>query len=333
MTDQSHPIEPPRTMLQDMRLVFATILTDPGSSLAYGADALVHITVGLVVASYSLGMVVTLAAGAVIMTVYLVAILVYNSMTRHHTHPELGGGAYVSALITSNQIRRHPRLKKLMRFLGKSGTASLLSDFPATQAISLIAGVEALFFIPLDQRLKWAFGFLLFISLIQRFGLGSLARFLIWPVLAFYSCNIAINAVGIYTIITQGWKLPEIGPGIVAGNPAHYVPVLLAAVANGATLITGVEVGYSSVNIPHHKGRAIRASMWTLYSIVLVTYSMQLINFLGLGVRYEDVIPVPLQIARAVGGDFVAVPFGVLTATMLLLAAQTAQTDFPLELL
>lgn len=333
MIEHPHPDEQPRTLLEDMRLIFATILTDPGSSLAYGADALVHITIALVVASYSVGLVVTLAGGAFIMLVYLAAILVYNSMTLHHTHNELGGGAYVSALITSQRIRRHPRVKKLMQFLGKSGTASLLSDFPATQAISLIAGVEALFFIPVNERLKWAFGFLIFISFIQRFGLGNLARFLIWPVLAFYASNIAINATGIITILMNGWKPPEIGSEVHAGNAALYLPILLSAVANGATLITGVEVGYSSVNIPYNKGRAIRASMWTLYGIVLVTYSMQLINFLGLGVHYQDFIPLPIQIAKAVGGDLVAVPFGVLTATMLLLAAQTAQTDFPLEIL
>lgn len=316
----------------DLRILFATILTDPGSSLAYGADALVAVTVALVAVNYQLGALATVVAAALVMGVYLVAVIVYNNMTMHHTHPKLGGGAFVSALITSNQIRRHPFLKKAVHLFGKLGSASLLSDFPATQAISLIAGVEALYFIPVANRLAWVVGFLIFLSVVQRYGLGSLSRFMIWPVIGFYSLNLVINAFGVVEILDQGWRPPTI-PEIKSAGELRILPIVMLAVANGATLITGVEVGYSSVNIPHHRGRAIRASMWFLYIIVLLTYSMQIINFLGLGVAYDPHIPVPIQIASHLGGDTVAVPFGILTAVMLLLAAQTAQSDFPLEIL
>ncbi|MCE9600031.1 MAG: KUP/HAK/KT family potassium transporter [Spirochaetia bacterium] len=321
------------TLLEDIRIIFATILTDPGSSLAYGADALIHVTVGLIVVNYTLGAFATAAGAGIILVVYLLAIIVYNSMTRHHTHKVLGGGAFVSAYITSQSIKKHPRLKKFVSFLGKMGTGSLLADFPATQAISLVAGVEALYFIPLADRLKWVLGFLFLMSFIQRYGLGNLARYLIWPVLGFYSINICINAYGLTQIFANGWHAPVIPATIHAAHAENWLPLVLHAVANGATLITGVEVGYSSVNIPHHKDKAIRVSMWVLYSIVLVTYSMQIINFLGLGVTYDRWIPVPLQIAKFLGGDALATGFGVLTAVMLLLAAQTAQTDFPLEVL
>jgi len=212
------------------------------------------------------------------------------------------------------------------------GTGSLLADFPATQAISLISGVEALYFIPIADRLKWVIGFIFLLSFIQRYGLGNLSRYMIWPVIAFYTFNVGINALGIFTILQHGWHQPIIkevsGMGL-----ERFGYVILSSVANGATLITGVEVGYSSVNIPHHKDRAIRLSMWILYVIVFVTYSMQIINFLGLGVIYIDALPVPIQIVRHLAGDTVASSFGVLTAVMLLLAAQTAQTDFPLEML
>ncbi len=327
-----HPPES-KTILKDIRLLFATILTDPGSSLAYGADALIAVTIVLIKANQELGLLATFISGAAIMLVYFSAIIIYNSMISHHTHPILGGGAYVSALITSTQIRHHPRIKKLMKLLGKTGTASLLADFPATQAISLISGVEALYFIPQEERLKWALGFLVFLSLIQRYGLGNLSKYMIWPVLAFYSVNMGINAFGIVTIFQTGWNYPII-PDSVQQNPTiSLLPVVLAAVANGSTLITGVEVGYSSVNIPHHKGKAVRRAMWMLFGIVMVTYSMQLVNFLGLGITYQAHRPVPIQIASFLGGDHLGVPFGILTAVMLLLAAQTAQSDFPLEML
>ena len=325
----------PPPLISDIRLIFATILTDPGSSLAYGADALIAVTVALLAApqTYQSGVTATLAGGATIMLVYLLAVLVYNGMTRHHTHRVLGGGAFVSALITSEQVRT-PFMKKLLRFMGKGGTASLLADFPATQAISLIAGVEALYFLP-GSRLYWAFAFMALLSFIQRYGIGNLARYMIWPVLAFYVSNIAINTVGIVAIFQNGWHPPTIRGSLPVGTSLLFLPILQRAIANGSTLITGVEVGYSSVNIPHHRGRAIRLSMWILYGVVLTTYAMQLVNFLGLGVVYDldHHIPVPLQIARALGGDALAGPFGVLTAIMLLLAAQTAQTDYPLEML
>lgn len=333
MDSHSHEGREP-TLLDDIRIIFATILTDPGSSLAYGADALIHVTVGLMAVNYTLGMQATLLAGGFVLTVYLIAILVYNSMTRHHVHRVLGGGAFVSAFITSQQIKHHPRLKKFVGFLGKMGTGSLLADFPATQAISLVAGVEALHYvIPSEYRFRAVLVFLVFLSFIQRFGLGALARYMIWPVLAFYIANIVINGYGIASILSGGWKEPVILTHEDA-SMHHWLYIVFHAVANGATLITGVEVGYSSVNIPHHKGKAIRLSMWMLYAVVLVTYTMQLVNFLGLGVTFKaGSPPVPILIAEHLGGEAVAIGFGLLTALMLLLAAQTAQTDFPLEML
>jgi K+ transporter len=331
--ETKHHDHPP-SIFGDIRLVFATILTDPGSSLAYGADALIAVTVILIQADYMIGMTATIIASSTVMFVYFIAILANNKMTRYHTHKVLGGGAFVSAHITSSKIRKHIRLKKAMEFLGKTGTASLLADFPATQAISIISGVEALYFIPVEDRLKYAFGFIVFLSFIQRYGLGNLARYMIWPVLLFYSTNLIINATGIQAILQNGWTPPTIPrEGLKSHGSIAMIPVVLMSIANGATLITGVEVGYSSVNIPHHKGRTIRTSMWILYCIVLATYSMQIINFLGLGISYDPHIPIPIQIANHIGGDHLAAPFGVITAIMLLLAAQTAQTDFPLEAL
>lgn len=322
-----------RTLLQDIRLIFATILTDPGSSLAYGTDALVAVTIVLLHQNYEMGVLATATGGGIILGVYLVSILAYNTMIRHHTHRILGGGAFVSALITSRLIRNHTGLRKFVRGLGKMGTASLLADFPATQAISIIAGIEALYFIPVEDRLQYAIVLIVALSFVQRYGLGNLAKYMIWPVAGFYLTNLAINSYGLYTIYTEGWHPPVVPDDVGYEKASAFIPLLLSAVANGATLITGVEVGYSSVNIPHHKGKAIRISMWILYLIVLLTYSMQLINFLGLGVQYSVFTPVPIQIAQHLGGDMIALPFGILTAIMLLLAAQTAHSDFPLEVL
>lgn len=322
------------TLLEDIRIIFATILTDPGSSLAYGADALIHVTIGLIVSSYTLGVQATFIAAGIVLGVYFIAILVYNNMSKHHTHRVLGGGAFVSAFITSQSIKHHPRLKRFVHFLGKIGTGSLLSDFPATQAISLISGVEALhYIIPADFQFKSVIIFIFALSFIQRFGLGNLSKYMIWPVIAFYAVNLIINGYGVATILSHGWKAPTIS-GMESLSADHFLYVIFHAVANGATLITGVEVGYSSVNIPHHKDRAIRVSMWVLYAIVLVTYTLQIVNFLGLGVTFDaNSPPVPILIADHLTGQYGAIAFGALTAVMLLLAAQTAQTDFPLEML
>lgn len=347
--DAHHGDQPPPTLLEDIRLIFSTILTDPGSSLAYGADSVLAVTVGLLAFNYHLGAAATALAAGVILGVYLIAVLVYNQMTKLHVHPVLGGGAFVSATITSHKVRNHPRLKKGLHVMGMTGTASLLADFPATQALSVISGVEALYFIPREDRLQWALGFVIFLSLIQRYGLSNLARYMIWPVLAFYTSNLLIQFAGIGIILSEGWTPPELKN--VTAHGAFW-PLAFAAIANGATLVTGVEVGYSSVNFPHHKGKAIRVSMWMLYAIVFLTYSLQMVNFLGLGVTYDGLHhrPVPIEIARSVGGallpvgipilenvvtgmDVIAIPFGLMTTVMLLLAAQTAQSDFPLEIL
>ncbi len=334
---QQHNTKNP-SIFQDIRLIFSTILTDPGSSLAYGVDSLIAVTVFLLVQDFVLGVWATVGAAALIMTVYLIAILIYNKMTIYHVHNKLGGGAFVSSLLAAHQIRS-PRIKKLILNLGKMGTASLLSDFPVTQAISLVAGVEALYFIPYNERFMYIIIFLLLISFVQRYGLSNLSRYLIWPVLLFYFSNLIIQFYGIHEIISQGWEKPNFSEFFKKNSIHSFWPILLTGVANGATIITGVEVGYSSVNLPFYRGKSIRISMWILYSIILITYSLQIVNFLGLGVDqtiYGDlksIPPIPLQIALHLGGDFIATAFGVITAIILLLAAQTAQSDFPLEFL
>ena len=265
------------------------------------------------------------------MTVYLFAVIIYNQMTRVHADAKLGGGSYVSAMLAAKSYRHIPWLSHFFEYLGRLGQGSLLADFPVTQSISLISGIEALYWIPDEFRLTSAILLLGLLSLVQRFGLHRIGRFLIWPVVTFYATNLAINAFGVAQIAYHGWTRPimHLSENTIEG----MVPLTFHAIANGATLITGVEVGYSSVNVPHSGHRAVRVSMWILYALVLVTYGMQLVNFLGLGVTYDGSLPVPILIAKTLGGKYLAIPFGILTAVMLVLAAQTAQSDFPLGLL
>lgn len=319
-------------MLSDLRMIFATILTDPGSSLAYGADALIAVTVGLFYSSYTLGVGVTLGGALFIMSVYLISIIVYNQMVDHHADPVFGGGAFVSAMLTSRKIF-HPRLKRTVRSMGKIGNAALLADFPTTQAISMISGVEAMYFIPLEQRLMVAIGLVVLLSMIQKFGLGNLGKIMIWPILAFYAINFLINLTGLATVLMNGPQAPILPQSLDHFKSDRVIAVLFMGIANGATIITGVEVGYSSINIPFHKGKAIKLSMKLLFGIVSVIYLLQIANFLTMGIAYDPTVPVPIQIAKHLGGDYLALPFGLLTALILILASQTAQTDYPLELL
>ncbi|MCB1171840.1 MAG: hypothetical protein KDK25_15945, partial [Leptospiraceae bacterium] len=69
------PSDKPPSLLSDIRIIFATILTDPGSSLAYGADAVIAVTIVLFAGSFETGMTATLTAGGIVMTVYLIAVL------------------------------------------------------------------------------------------------------------------------------------------------------------------------------------------------------------------------------------------------------------------
>ncbi len=329
----SQKIEAKPSLFSDIRIIFSTILTDPGSSLAYGADAVIAVTSVLIYQNYQMGLIVTLGVGFTIMLIYICAVLSYNLMSKYHTHKKYGGGAFVSSVLTANKFK-NPIIKKFLDYIGKTGAASLLADFPVTQAISLISGVEALYFVPPQERLYWFIGFLTLISLVQKFGLNKLSYYLIWPVLSFYTCNLIIQFTGIIQILQQGWHPPVLK--IQANQVQYIIPTVLIALANGTTLITGVEVGYSSINIPYHKHRAMNFSMIALYFIVFFTYIFQLINFLGVGIdqnSFKNIPPVPIQIAYALGGDYLATFFGLLTAVILILAAQTSQTDYPLGLL
>ena len=322
------------SVLSDLRIIFSTILTDPGSSLAYGTDAVIAVTSIIIYQNYKLGMLATLGVGAIIMLVYFVTILAFNIMSKYHSHKLYGGGSFISANLTAGKLKG-ANSKSFFRILAKIGSSSLLADFPVTQAISLISGIEALYFIPPSERIFYFLSFLFLISFIQRYGLGKLSYFMIWPVLGFYLMNLIIQSCGIYEIFKEGWEVPKLK--LDSNQSFHLLSTIFMATANGITLITGVEVGYSSVNIPVNKHKTINLSIVILFIIVSITYILQMVNFLGLGINQfnfkTDIPPVPIQIAYHIGGDFLATPFGILTAIILILAAQTSQTDFPQELL
>ena len=322
------------SVLSDLRIIFSTILTDPGSSLAYGTDAVIAVTSIIIFQNYKLGMLATFGVGAIIMFVYLITILSFNILNKHHCHKLYGGGSFISANLTAEKLKG-ANSKSFFRILGKIGSSSLLADFPVTQAISLISGIEALYFIPPSERIFYFLSFLFLISFVQRYGLGKLSYYMIWPVLCFYLMNLIIQFCGLYEIFREGWEVPKLK--LDSNQSFHLLSTIFLATANGITLITGVEVGYSSVNIPVNKHKSINLSMIILFFIVSITYILQMINFLGLGINQfnltTDIPPVPIQIAYHIGGDFLATPFGILTAIILILAAQTSQTDYPQELL
>ncbi|BCG57000.1 APC family permease [Paenibacillus sp. URB8-2] len=293
----------------------AILSSDALSSVAYGPEQIliVLITVGAAAYWYS----IPIAVGVLILLTAL--IMSYRQIIFAYPH---GGGAYV---VSKNNLGKYP---------GLLAGGSLLVDYILTVAVSVSAGTDAItsaFPNLHNYNVIIAIGFVLIITTLNLRGVTESASILAYPVYLFVLALFILIGVGLYDIVT-GQVSPALHTPI--GTPVAGISLflLLRAFASGSSALTGVEA--ISNAIPNFKDPAPSNAAKTLAAMGLLLallFSGIVVLAYYYGLSPNEEVTVVSQIAELTfGRSFMYFFIQVTTALILILAANTGYSAFPL---
>ncbi len=303
----------------------AVLSSDALSSVAYATEEILHVLVLGGVALWT-GMPIALAV------IVLMAIVVTSYRQTIAAYPR-GGGTYI---VAKDNLGTLP---------GLAAASSILIGYILTVAVSVAAGVAALYSIfPAlqDRRVEIAIGLIVFITIANLRGLREAGNIFAVPTYLFILGILGMIVLGIFRIFTE----PDLAAKFV-GAPGEIVPpgieptglalilVLLRAFTQGSAALTGVEAIADGVPAfkPPEADNARKTLLWMgVISIIMfggITYLAT-----SLGVHPSEQETVVSQIARNIlPSVFGAHPLWffiqIVTALILVLAANTAFSDFP----
>jgi amino acid transporter len=291
--------------------------SDPLSSVAYATQEMMLVLV--LAGTGAFGLVAPLAAGVAALLVIVIAS--YRQTVRAYPH---GGGAYIVAR------------ENLGELPGLTAAAALLVDYTLTVAVSVAAGVAAIVSaLPevAGARVPIAVGLVVLVALANLRGVREAGVLFAVPTYTFVVVMGALILVGVGRCAFGTCpQAASAGTGVEAVQGLTLF-LVLRAFSSGATALTGVEAISNGVTAFRYPQSRNAASTLAIMGTIAVT--------LFLGVSYlavaTNVVPseeggltVVAQIAQAVFGTgpaFYAVQ--VVTALILILAANTAFADFP----
>lgn len=321
------PIPTHREKHERLSLFFGlpVFASDALSSAAYATEAIVSILILASMTALGFQPAITLA----ICALYLIVVISYQQTVR--AYPS-GGGAYI---VAKDNLGERPAVV--------AGSA-LLIDYVLTVAVSIAAGVAALvsafpqlhsMMIPLN---------VVFISLIawaNMRGVRESGMMFALPSYGFVLGMLAMIVLGVVRVwgLDHPVQAVDADPGMIGSEAAFPLMfVLLRAFSAGCVALTGVEA--ISNGVPAFRAPEARNAVLSLRWLAAMMITM----FLGTGfmIQYLPMISlhatanpeyrtVVSQIATFVFG---ANSFGffyiqLATATILILAANTAFADFP----
>jgi amino acid transporter len=214
--------------------------------------------------------------------------------------------------------------------------AALLLDYVLTVAVSITAGVDAIVAAAPDLndiKVQMVIGFILFVTMMNLRGVRESGTLFAIPTYGF--------VLSIYFMIATGFVrcLGGCPQAETAGLELHHAAepltlfLIFKAFAAGTTALTGVEAiadGVQAFRYPQSKNAATTLLVMGVLATSMFLGISALAN--GTNVVYEHGDPrtVVAQVAHAVfgGGAFFYV-VQVMTAGILILAANTAYQDFP----
>ena len=294
--------------------VFAS---DALSSMAYATQEILLVLALVGTAALSLAVPITVAV-AVLLGIVIVS---YRQIVRAYPG---GGGAYVVAY------------ENLGFTAGLTVGAALLLDYILTVSVSITAGGDAIVSaIPslADQKVALTVGLIGLVTLANLRGSKESGRIFAVPTYGF--------VLGIYVLIITGLvKCASGGCPQAESAGEHLEPeqaltafVLLKAFAAGTTALTGVEAiaeGVPVFRYPQSKNAAATLGILGVLSISMFIGVSWLTDHTNVVYTEEATRTVVAQVAHAVfsGGPMFYV-IQVLTALILILAANTAYTGFP----
>ena len=311
----SHKLE--HTLLPKS-LALPVFASDALSSVAY-ATGEIFIQLAIVTLAFKhLVMPISIAIAA------LMAIVVLSYRQTVRAYPS-GGGAYI---VSKDNIGAPA---------GLIAAAALLVDYVMTVVVSIVAGVFAIgsAWPPANEhKVLLAIGFVWLVTFANLRGTKESGVVFAIPTYGFVVSILIMIAVGFSQCLTGCPATEAVEPIHNAATTATAVGLfaILRAFSSGATALTGVEA--ISNGVPAFRRPQSRNAAETLATMGVIAITM----FLGIswlathidGTVASDERSIPAQIAFAVfngGLGFYVVQF--FTATILILAANTAYQDFP----
>lgn len=293
--------------------VFAS---DALSSMAYATQEIL-LVLALVGAS-ALSLVVPIALA--VATLLAIVIVSYRQIVRAYPG---GGGAYVVAY------------ENLGFTAGLGVGAALLLDYILTVSVSITAGGDAIVSaVPglAEHKVALTVALIALVTLANLRGSKESGRIFAVPTYGF--------VVGIYVLIITGLVKCVGGCPQAESAGEHLEPesmltafILLKAFAAGTTALTGVEAiaeGVPVFRFPQSKNAAATLGILGVLSISMFIGVSWLTDQTNVVYTEEATRTVVAQVAHAVfGGGPMFYVIQVLTALILILAANTAYTGFP----
>ncbi|MGZ8566473.1 MAG: APC family permease [Actinomycetota bacterium] len=311
----SHQLE--HTLLPKT-LALPVFASDALSSVAY-ATGEIFIQLSLVTIAFKhLVMPISYAIAA------LMAIVVISYRQTVHAYPS-GGGAYI---VSKDNLGTWPAL---------IAAAALLVDYMMTVIVSIVAGVFAIgsaYPAANEHRVVLSILFVWLVTFANLRGTKESGLVFAFPTYGFVLSIYVMIAIGLAQCLGGCPATEPVEPihGAATAAAAIGLFAILRAFSSGATALTGVEAisnGVPAFRRPQAKNAAQTLAIMGVIAITMFLGISWLATHIG-GTVASDERSIPAQIGFAVfhgGFGFYVVQF--FTATILILAANTAYQDFP----
>lgn len=302
-------------------LALPVFSSDPLSSVAYATEEMMLVLALVGTAAYTNLLPLSMAVAV------LLAIVVVSYRQTIRAYPQ-GGGSFIVASENLGQIP------------GTIAASALLVDYTLTVSVSVSAGVAAITSAApalLHARVPIALGFVALVTIANLRGAREAGTIFAIPTYAF--------VVTVFTMLAIGFGRCALGscPTAVSAGlavepvlPQLTLFLLLRAFASGSTALTGVEAisnGVQAFKEPKARNAATTLTVMGGMAIGMFLGISLLAREIGVVISEESLHTngtVISQIGRAVfGGGIGFYILQVVTAAILILAANTAYQDFP----
>lgn len=293
--------------------VFAS---DPLSSNAYATQEILIVLALAGATALHLVMPIAIAVAC------LLAIVVTSYRQTVRAYPQ-GGGAY---RVSSENLGKYP---------GLLAGSALLLDYSMTVSVSVTAGVDAFLSMVPDLRnfnVLLAVGFVSFVMLMNLRGVKESGVFFAIPTYGFIATIFLMIGTGFAKCIDGCPHAESFGQAPHAVTGLTFL-LILKAFAAGTTALTGVEAiadGVPAFRYPQSKNAAQTLGIMGILTICMFLGISWLAQHTGVVYVHGAERTVLAQVGHAIfGGGFLFYQLQIVTAAILILAANTAFQDFP----
>jgi amino acid transporter len=301
----------------------AVLSSDALSSVAYATEEILRILIAAGTGALAIAMPIAIAVIA------LMAIVVTSYRQTIAAYPR-GGGTYI---VAKDNLGTLP---------GLAAAASILIGYILTVAVSVAAGVAALYSIfpeLRDRRVEICIALVVFITIANLRGIREAGNIFAVPTYLFIVSVLGLIGYGLLRVLTGvggeiHYEPPEelFTPAVTQGIS---ILLILRAFTQGSAALTGVEA--IADGVPAFKPPEAANARTTLLIMAFISITMFAgITYLAvrIGVLPSEQETVVSQIARTIFppfGDINVLHFliQIATALILVLAANTAFADFP----